>query len=148
MHELINRYQLAFQKIYRNINTMIKNHVHEDITTDQFTILQFVLKREFVTATQIAQTFGVGRSAITALVNRLHEKKLIERKRNQKDRRIVYLSLTEKGEHVVTETEKKIHNFLIEKLAHFDQENIEMFLQSIEKLAHLMETDTTHSKGD
>jgi len=139
IHVLIERYQIAFQRIFRNVNTMIKEHVHEDITTDQFSILQYIHQKETTTATQIAQSFGVGRSAITALVNRLVEKDFIKRKRNEEDRRIVYLSLTERGTYVVKETEKEINRFLIDKLAHFDMNDVEHFLVSLEKLSMLME---------
>lgn len=124
---------------------MIKQHVHEDITTDQFSILQFIYQKETTTASEIAQTFGVGRSAITALINRLVDKQFILRKRNEQDRRIVYLSLTERGEYVVKETEKEINRFLIDKLTHFDMDEVERFLVSLEKLSVLME-NTEHDK--
>jgi len=120
---------------------MLKQHVHTDITTDQFTILHFIHQHEQVMSSQIAQSMGVGRSAITASVNRLVEKELIIRKRNKEDRRIVYLSLSEQGIHVVTETEKEIHRFIKGKLSHFPIEDIEGFLLAIEKLSVLMEDD-------
>lgn len=120
---------------------MIKQHVHEDITTDQFTLLQFVEQHQSTTASEIAQYFGVGRSAITALVNRLVEKSLLERKRNEEDRRIIYLSLTDRGKLVVIETEKQINRFLQQKLAYFDESEVEKYLVAIEKLATLVEKD-------
>lgn len=140
----IHRYQLAFQSIYRSVNSMMKEHVHTDITTDQFTVLQFIHQQEKVTSTQISQAMGVRRSAITALVNRLVERAFVQRERNKKDRRIVYLTLTETGTHVVKETENAIHLYLTDKLTHFSIEDIEGFLLSIEKLATLMNED----KGD
>lgn len=118
---------------------MMKQHAHTDITTDQFSILQYILHHESVTATQIAQTFGVGKSAITAFVHRLEQKGFIERQQNRNDRRIIYLSLTEKGTHVVQETEKEIQHFLSDKLSHFDMDEIEQYLFSLEKLALLMD---------
>ncbi|HLR42930.1 MAG TPA: MarR family transcriptional regulator [Pseudogracilibacillus sp.] len=120
---------------------MIKQHVHTDITTDQFTILQFIYQREKVTATEISQHLGLGKSAITAYVNRLMQKDLLQRKRNEQDRRIVYLSLTNYGMKVVKITEKEIHQFIEEKLAHFDSKEVEKFLHALERLSDLMEMD-------
>lgn len=120
---------------------MIKQHVHTDITTDQFIILQFIYQREKVTATEIAQHFGLAKSAITAYVNRLMQKNLLQRERNEEDRRIIYLSLTEHGTKVVTVTEKEIHQFIEEKLAHFDRKEVEKFLHALERLSDLMEMD-------
>src|SRR5699024_8576449 len=101
VNEYIYRYQKSFQRIYRSVSNMLKQHVHEDITTEQFTFLQFIHEEQTVTASEIAQVFGVGRSAITAVVNRLEQKELIVRKRNETDRRIVHISLTRKGKKVV-----------------------------------------------
>lgn len=140
----IHKYQTAFQRIYRSVNDMIKQHVHEDITTDQFQILQFIKQHEQVTSTQIAQTMGVGKSAITALVNRLVQKEFIERKRNEADRRVVYLRLTDNGNNVVTATEKELYQFIEDKLSHFPVEDIEGFLHALEKLSDLM----TDREGD
>lgn len=141
LEKYITRYQLAFQSINRSVNNMIKQHVHTDITTDQFTILQFIHQEEKVTATEIAQHFGLGKSAITAYVNRLMQKDLLQRERNDRDRRIIYLSLTEHGKKVVTITEKEIHYFIEEKLTHFDMKEVEKFLHALERLSDLMEAE-------
>jgi len=139
--DYIRRYEVAFRRIYRSTNDMMKQHVHANITTDQFTVLQYIFYKEKVTSSQIAEEMGVGRSAITALVNRLVERNMITRKRNKHDRRIVYLFLTEDGKKAVKETEDAIHLYLKDKLNHFPNEDIEKFLESIEKLADLMEDD-------
>jgi len=146
LEKYIYKYQSAFQRIYRSVNDMIKQHVHDDITTDQFQILQFIKQHEQVTSTQIAQTMGVGKSAITALVNRLVQKEFIERERNEEDRRVVYLRLTDNGNKVVTATEKEIYQFIEDKLAHFPTEDIEGFLHALEKLSDLMANDEGEQK--
>ncbi len=120
---------------------MMKKHVHPDITTDQFIVLQHISQHNKVTTTQISQALGVGKSSITALINRLAERNMIERERNKKDRRIVYLQLTDEGVHAVQKTEKAIHRYLEDKLTHFTMDDIEGFLLSIEKLSKLMEKD-------
>lgn len=139
LQKYLDRYQVAFNTIYRSVNTTIKEHVHDDITTDQFSVLQHIHRQQTSTSTEIANTFGVGKSAITALVNRLFEKKLIVRKRDQKDRRVVYLSLTEKGIELVKQTEDEVYRFISEKLSHFSESDVEAFLNALEKLANLME---------
>lgn len=137
----MHRYQKAFQRIYRSTNNMMKQHVHPQITTDQFTVLQYIFYKERVNSSQLAEEMGVGRSAITALVNRLVEKNMLTRERYKEDRRIVYLSLTAEGKETVIKTEEAIQLYLQDKLNHFPIEDIERFLTSIEKLATLMEDD-------
>lgn len=139
LHQLVRRYQHSINTIYRNLNNVIKKHVHSDITVDQFSILQFIHQHDRCTSTQIAQFFGIGKSAVTASTNRLYDKNLILRHRNESDRRIVYLSLTQSGEKLVIQTEKEIYRVVGEKLRHFHPTEIEKFIISLEKLASLMD---------
>ncbi len=141
LEQYIKRYQRAMHTIYRGIGNMIKQYVHEDVTTDQFLTLQYIYQHGSITASEIAQEFGVGRSAITAIVNRLVEKELLIRKRSKEDRRIIALMLSNRGKEVVEATEKAMYRFLQEKLKHFELDDIERLLNSIEKFALLMETD-------
>lgn len=125
--------------IFRSINTVLKERIHSDLTTDQFTTLQFIRNNERCTSTQIAQAFGIGKSAVTAQINRLYDKALIKRVRDDQDRRNIYLFVTEKGVELVEYTEEKLYTYLGEKLTHFEMDEIRFFIQSLEKLATLLE---------
>ena len=139
LQQLFSRYQVAINSIYRGINNTLKNQVHPDITADQFSILQYIHHQQACTSTQISTVFGVGKSAVTAVINRLDEKELIERKRDPKDRRIIELSLTEVGEQLVKQTERELYRIIGEKLSHFDKVEIENYIYALERLASLME---------
>lgn len=139
IYMLIGRYQTAMNTIYRGVNSILKEKIHSDITTDQFSTLQYIRNNETCTSTEIAHAFGVGKSAVTAQINRLFDKELIERTRDQSDRRNVYLHVTPKGLELVNFTEKEVYAVIGEQLAHFDKEEITMFIQSIEKLANVMD---------
>ncbi|MEM5591745.1 MarR family transcriptional regulator [Niallia circulans] len=47
------------------------------------------------------------KSAITPIINRLVEKGWVERTRDEKDRRVIYLTLTSAGKVIFGEMEKK-----------------------------------------
>ena len=136
---LIKRYQDASNAVYRSINNVLKTKVHNDITTDQFSTLHFVLENGPCTSTEIANVFGIGKSAVTAQINRLFDKELIRRERDDNDRRVIYLTVTEKGKEFVDYTEKELHSFIGRHLSNFNQEEIQQFISSLEKLAELME---------
>lgn len=144
-NQYIRRYQVAFQRVYRQVNQMIKEYIDADITTDQFQLLQYVGQMKEVTSTEISQHFGVGKSSVTAIVNRLVDKELIMRERNISDRRFFHLRLTERGEAIVEKTEAEINKYINETLEHFDEERTKLFIEDLEKLSYLMEETT---KGD
>ncbi|WP_010650195.1 MarR family winged helix-turn-helix transcriptional regulator [Oceanobacillus massiliensis] len=141
LKSLVARYQNASNAIYRSLNVILKEKVHSDITTDQFSTLNQILKQEQCTSTDIASAFGIGKSAVTAQINRLHAKGLIKRKRDEADRRVIYLSVTDKGKEFVEYTQDKVYSYIGEHLSHFEEEEIIEFMRSLEKLANLMENN-------
>ncbi|MCG1027196.1 MarR family transcriptional regulator [Virgibacillus halodenitrificans] len=143
--ELINRYQDAMNTINRNVNLILKEKIHAEITTEQFPTLQYIQRNEQCTSSEIAAFLGVGKSAITAQINRLDEKGLIIRNRDKQDRRIVYLQLTEKGNELVDYTKNNLTEEIGTYLGNFNEEEILTFIHALEKLAHVMATE---KKGD
>ncbi|HEY4600047.1 MAG TPA: MarR family transcriptional regulator [Cerasibacillus sp.] len=140
--ELASRYQIAISAVYRKINQIMKEKVHEDITTDQFSTLQYVLQNQPCTSTEIANAFGIGKSAVTNQVNRLYKKGLIHRIRDESDRRNIYLKVTDEGKELVNFTETEIVRAFTPLLSQFEDDEIKGFIQSLERLARLMdETD-------
>ncbi|MFC4322172.1 MarR family winged helix-turn-helix transcriptional regulator, partial [Litchfieldia salsa] len=71
--------------------------------------------------------------------NRLTDKELITRTRDQNDRRVVYLTLTEKGEDLFYKTEQKICKLVEHFITQFDEKEIEAFIKTYEKLSMILE---------
>lgn len=142
LHELVNRYQLAMNTVYRGVNMLMKDKISPEITTDQFPTLQYIASHENCTSTEIAITFGIGKSAVTAQINRMFEKGFLSRTRDSNDRRIVYLRATDAGKLLVAETEKILYQCLAPVLCNFAEADIQYFLQLLEHLADLMDAQT------
>lgn len=141
LKELFRRYQLAMSTVYRGINNILKEKIHLDITTDQFAILQYIHNHDQCTSTKIAHSFGVGKSAVTAQINRLHEKGLIKRKRDDKDRRNIYLYVSQEGVNLVSYTEKELYSVIGKHLSYFDSNEVQSFVKALEQLAHMLENE-------
>ncbi|MNN93510.1 MarR family protein [compost metagenome] len=75
--------------VTRQISARIKDRIPECLTNDQFLILRSINSQELCTSTSLAESFAVGKSSITAIMNRLDEAGLIERTRDENDRRQV-----------------------------------------------------------
>ncbi len=135
----INRYVDAYLVVTRQINARIKERMAEGLTSDQFLILRLIKGQEMCTSTYLAEAVCVGKSSITAIINRLAEAGMIERTRDEHDRRQVYLSLTELGEQVYQLAEKQVKEVISPYLLYFMEEDIEKFITMFEKLAFLMQ---------
>ena len=135
----INRYMDAYLVVTRRINAQIRESISEDVTSDQYLILRLIKGQKLCTSTHLAEAFSVGKSSITAMTNRLVEAGMIERTRDENDRRQVYLSITEYGENVYAAAQKQVQEIVSPYLFHFEESDIEMFITMFEKLASLMQ---------
>jgi DNA-binding MarR family transcriptional regulator len=137
--DLIERYLSVSFIVMKKAAALVKCELDEDMTNDQYYLLRYIKKKAKCTSTELASMFGVNKSAITAMTNRLVKKGLIQRMHNQNDRRVVYLTLTERGNEWITETEEKIHKLVESFITKFSEEEIETFIQTYEKLARILQ---------
>jgi DNA-binding MarR family transcriptional regulator len=86
----------------------------------------------------LAEAFDVNKSAITAIINRLADRGLIERTRDENDRRVVYLTLSVKGKELLQKTQEKVHLLVESFITQFDETEITNFINTYEKLALIL----------
>ncbi|MCK4252370.1 MarR family transcriptional regulator [candidate division WOR-3 bacterium] len=105
-----------------------------EITLPQMFLLQIVFEKNMCTMTDLSKNIGITKSAVTGLTDRLIRSKLIARTRGIKDRRIVIISLTEKGKNLIKKVLNE-HQQMIKKafspLTHKEQE---IYLDLIKKI--------------
>jgi len=83
-----------------------------NVTSAQFSVLnQIANKNGLVTSAEIASNLGSDRPTISGIINRLEEKKLLEKVSNPEDRRSAYLKLNKDTLELVKEL-RRISNEL------------------------------------
>lgn len=137
----INRYMDAYLVVTRQVAARIKDSIAADTTNDQYQILRLINAQKQCTSTYLAENFAVGKSSITAIINRLENAGIIERTRDEEDRRQVYLSMSEHGRTVYEAAEKQVHEVVAPYLSQFEVKDVEMFIMMFEKLANLIQDD-------
>ncbi|CAM3704799.1 MarR family transcriptional regulator [Cohnella lubricantis] len=135
----IERYKSAMFAINRRMNLLMRELVPEDLTVDQYLIMSSILSQGQCTHSELADIFCVGKSSITAIISRLFDKNLIRRIPDEKDRRVVYLALTEEGERVAREADAALESLLAGYWGHFGEEEIDQFMRTYEKLASVLQ---------
>jgi DNA-binding MarR family transcriptional regulator len=132
--DLVDRYIHVSFSVNKIAEGLIKDEIGSDLTNDQHYTLRYINKVGTCTSSELADVFDVKKSAITAIITRLWEKGLIQRTRDENDRRLVYLSLTEKGNELFRNTEERIQALVGSFIEKFDQEEILQFLKTYDKL--------------
>ena len=132
--DLVDRYIAVSFSVEKKAASLVKNQIGSDLTNDQHFTLRYINQVGSCTSSELAEVFDVKKSAITAMITRMWEKGLIQRTRDENDRRVVYLTLTEKGNELYVKAEEKIHNLVESLINRFDQVEIQQFIETFEKL--------------
>ncbi|RBP91362.1 DNA-binding MarR family transcriptional regulator [Cytobacillus firmus] len=132
--DLVDRYIAVSFSVEKKAASLVKNQIGSDLTNDQHFTLRYINQVGSCTSSELAEVFDVKKSAITAMITRMWEKGLIQRTRDENDRRVVYLTLTEKGSELYVKAEEKIHNLVESLINRFDQAEIQQFIETFEKL--------------
>ena len=118
----------SFRKMIRLLQNDINTRFAEHMPYNEFSVLRALFLKSPQMASQIASEVNVTSSHITAVTDRLVRKGLVERKRSNSDRRIVYLEITEHGREV-TENLKLCVKNIIKRFKGWSDQEIEMVLE-------------------
>ncbi|MDR3540830.1 MAG: MarR family transcriptional regulator [Desulfosporosinus sp.] len=125
-----------FQKIAMNTKMI------GEISRLEFVILQLINTssdaNQGVTMTTLSEHLNVSKSAVSQMINTLEDKDYVERTSTKNDRRIVYVRLTEIGEHSL---EKALQSFLQvtnQIFGRMGEEDTETLLGLLDKLYLIM----------
>ncbi|MCF2647028.1 MarR family winged helix-turn-helix transcriptional regulator [Niallia sp. Sow4_A1] len=137
--QIIDRYVSINFSVNRKFDQLIRQEIGDVLTTEQHFTMRHINNVHVCTSTELAVVFGVKKSAITPIINRLVEKGWVERTRDEKDRRVIYLTLTIDGKVIFGEMEKKIQSVIESVISKFDHTEIQNFLDTYAKLDGLIE---------
>ncbi len=105
-----------------------------DITGNDMHILEAVGIQEPRNMSSVARTLSVTVGTLTIAINNLVKKGYVNRVRSEEDRRVVLLSLSEKGEKAFYH-HKKFHDDMIRAITEdLDKEEIEVLTRALDKL--------------
>jgi len=109
-----------------------------DLSFSQYLILQTLLEKEAMRMNELASILGVSKANVTGLVDRMVRTRVIERMRSDEDRRVVFVTLTQKGKRTVQRmlnVQRKEWQRIMETIP---SRNLEVFMDSLEQLAYAL----------
>jgi len=94
---LANEFMKVWYKLSRDYKTYMEQSLAPDLTEAQLTVLEYVMNHDQVKPSDLIEYLATTPAAVTTLLDRMVKNELIVRQRNEQDRRIVWIRLTEKG---------------------------------------------------
>jgi len=141
---ILDRYMDIFMFGSKSISSLMSMHLMEELSFEQFTLVRLLYSKGPIRASELAEKQLVHKSAITVRVEKLVKKGLVERQRDDKDRRNVYLRLTKKGTEYYEHLDNKISEFVESIVRKIPEDEMESFLNVYVKIADYIE----NYKGD
>lgn len=140
-------------KTFRNINEIeeraIRTGEYKDLTTNDIHVIEAIGIGEKKNMSTVAKMLRVTTGTLTISINSLVKKNYVERVRSEEDRRVVLVSLTEKGKQAFLHHQKfheKMVNAIVEPLSEEEKLVLEKALQRINQFFFLT-GKTVHSGG-
>ncbi|MGD8985866.1 MAG: MarR family transcriptional regulator [Desulfobacteraceae bacterium] len=88
---------------------------------------------------QIAKYIMVNSSTVTGIIDRLEQKGLVQRSRISTDRRVITVTLTDKGRELAEHAPPPIQEKIVEGLQKLPPYEIEKIVQALTKLTYMLD---------
>ncbi len=113
------------------------------LTGPQLTALRVIQTLQPVAAGVLARTANIGYATLTGILDRLEKQGFAVRSRDPDDRRTVIVTVTEAGERVLSNAPSLLQKRLREELRKMPGDERVSLLQSLVRVAGLMEADSS-----
>lgn len=98
-----------------------------------------ILSRESMNVTELANNLMATKSQMTHLIDQLVAQQVVERLPDERDRRVVNLSLTEQGQVLLLEISKKVQANIKQALSVLTGDDLQAMYEALETLRNIGE---------
>ncbi len=133
-----------FNVVLKQEEKAIKESFAKDLSIREIHTLVAIEKGKEKTMSQVAVVLNIQLSTLTTSINRLVKKGYVERFRINRDRRIVKIRLTAKGEQALTEHEEFHKKMIGDALQNLSTEEIDRFVQSLNHIGKFLDMQLTN----
>jgi DNA-binding MarR family transcriptional regulator len=133
LDELINYWETLFYQL-KDADNSSSVVLNSQLSEQEFKVIIFLGKNGDAKMTDIAEHMNLVVSSLTSIADKLVEKKYVQRKRSETDRRIVRLSLTKKGRDFFSELRKIKKTKGREILSLLDDEDKKVYVELMRKM--------------
>jgi DNA-binding MarR family transcriptional regulator len=138
--ELITRFPRVAHKIGRKLMSGFScPHDLFNLNPTQRHVLFLIQEGRQLTMTELHRCTGLEKGSLTFVVDQLIEKGLVQRRGDEKDRRKVYVSLTDFGQKEIAIHLDEVCRFIQSKLERLDRDDRRHFFRAIKKLVEISE---------
>jgi len=140
----------SLDEFYKKMDDLMPNLIRESvrrgadevtkgvITVPQMLILEILNKKEEYIMSELAEALSITTSAATGLIDRMIKLNLVTRLRGEKDRRIVKVNITRKGENTIARIIEQRRRMIADTFGKISKKEREKYLEIMEKVYRIL----------
>jgi len=133
---LLDQLDVLLSELVNMVAHALTESVRGKVSVSQFLVLKILSTWGKSSVSQVAARLQITMSAVTSLGDGLVRTGLVERTRDDKDRRVVWLELTEKGLALVRELEKHRRELMEKVVSTLSYDKLEDLVRILEEIVH------------
>ncbi|SFE67127.1 DNA-binding transcriptional regulator, MarR family [Paenibacillus algorifonticola] len=128
-----------FKSIMRNANTEWNKRMQGNMSLSQFKLLYWLKQGGQQRVSDLAEKMCISAAAITGLADKLSAEGNIDRVRDEEDRRVVYIDITDKGKATldqISDDQKETLSMMLDCLAPEDIAHLKRIFRKLNDHIH------------
>lgn len=139
VHQQVNTFLVdIFGQINKLEQRALATGLNDDVSITEMHIMEKIGEAGSSRMTDIARALNITLATLTVACDRMQKKELIERTRAEKDRRVVMVSLTAKGQAAWQYHQKFHHDLIDAALSGLSEEEQKTLAHALEKLGEFL----------
>ncbi len=111
------------------------------LSVSQLLCLQCLSENGKMSMSDIAQNIMVNVSTVTGIVDRLESKRLIERRRDAADRRVISIALTQEGWALARNSPPAVHHKIVRAVQTLSESERDEIFRALDSMSRLIEAN-------
>ena len=126
---------LSYLRVTQHMSQQFRNHFGRmDLTFPQAMVLTVLGEDGPVPISALAERTGSANSTVSGIVDRLEKLGLAKRQRSETDRRVIYVSATEKYAELRDKAVTDVHSYFSDLMSSMPEEDRNLVASALQKL--------------
>jgi len=139
-HDMGDQVLRTLRKIIRALDRHSKQLAHSSgLTGPQIVVLRAIKRAGLPPVSAIAHRVSLSHATVTDILNRLHARGLVNRVRDEKDKRRILVSLSEEGQKALAHSPPVLQASFLDDFERLPDWEKTLMLSTLQKLASLMQ---------
>ncbi len=132
--DLILEFSRSFRSLVRTVRQDFAIEFEDYIPFNEFTVLRVLEDDKTLRVSDVARRLNSTNSYVTLTSEKLVNKGYLIRERNDKDRRTVYLTLTDEGENLVKKMDEIVYAYFNKTFCDISNEEMMQVIHILQKI--------------